>query len=302
MTTHAEPLDALRPPEDLRVDPLADVLASLPPDAVLSHRSAAQVWGLWIAKFDGVEVTSPATERGSRYTTGVQRRSVIAHRRQLPPHHVTSHLGLALTTMERTWLDLASLCDIHDLVAAGDSALRAGAKIGALGQIVADARRIRGLVRSRAAVPVLDAGSRSRPESRIRGALVLAGLPRPRVNEAVRDKHHGWLAEPDLHYPEARVALEYNGADHASLDRMRKDSTRLLDLQRAGWEVRTYTALRRSSGSTTSLPMFANCCAGARPDCSRRPRSTVESRICKIRDGGFGVSDLADTSLDEAGG
>jgi hypothetical protein len=236
-----QPLDPGPAPEHLRIDALADVLASLPDDAVLSHRSAAAVWGLWIPAFDGVEITSPAGPRGSRYTTGVQRLSVSAHRRLLAPHHVTSHLGLPVTTVARTWLDLAALGDIYDLVAAGDSALRAGLPAAELAQLVRDARRLRGLVRARGAVPLLDARSRSRPESRIRSALELAGLPRPRVNEAIYDAHHGWLAEPDLHYREARLALEYNGADHANLDRMRKDSTRLLDLQRAGWEVRTYT-------------------------------------------------------------
>jgi hypothetical protein len=224
------------------VDALGHVLASLPPDAVLSHRSAALVWGLWIADFDAIEVTSPAGERGSRYTTSVQRCTVIAHRRVLPPRHVTSRFGLPVTTLARTWLDLAPLCDVHDLVAAGDSALRAGADMAEIGQLVAGARRLRGLARARMAAPILDGRSRSRPESRIRSALVLAGLPRPRVNEAITDVHHGWLAEPDLHYREARLALEYNGADHATVPRMRKDSTRLLDLQRADWEVRTYTA------------------------------------------------------------
>jgi hypothetical protein len=233
--------------EDPRVEELAGVLASLPDDAVLSHRSAALLWGLWIAEFDGIEVTSPAGHRGSRYTTSVQRRSITAHRRILAPHHVTSHLGLPVTTMARTWLDLAPLCEVHDLVAAGDSALRAGAAAEELAELVTAARRLRGLVRARAAVPVLDARSRSRPESRIRSALVLAGLPNPRVNEPIRDEHHGWLAEPDLHYREARLALEYNGAEHATVERMRKDSTRLLDLQRAGWEVRSYTAAQAFS-------------------------------------------------------
>ena len=228
--------------DDVSIGELAAVLASLPQDAVLSHRSAALLWGLWIPDFDGIEITSPAGYRGSRYTTGVQRRSVIAHRRILPPHHITSHLGLQVTAMPRSWLDLAPLYDVHDLVAAGDSALRAGADPADLGALVRDARRLRGLVRARVAVTLLDARSRSRPESRIRSALVLAGLPCPSVNQAIHDEQHGWLAEPDLHYREARLALEYNGADHASVTQMRKDSTRLLDLQRAGWEVRTYTA------------------------------------------------------------
>ena len=39
-----------------------------------------------------------------------------------------------------------------------------------------------------------------------------------------------WLAEPDLSYDEARLALEYNGADHAKVERMRRDITRELDV------------------------------------------------------------------------
>lgn len=43
-------------------------------------------------------------------------------------------------------------------------------------------------------------------------------------------------AEPDLSYRDARLALEYNGADHADPGRMRRDITRELDLlQRGGW-------------------------------------------------------------------
>ncbi len=244
MTALREDTDTSSAPAAVPVDSLAAVLASLPEDAVLSHRTAAALWGLWIAPFDGIEVTSPAGDRGSRYTTSVQRRSIVAHRRLVAPHHVTSHCGLPVTTLARTWLDLAPLGDIHDLVAAGDSALRAGASVAELETLVAEAHRLRGLVRARVAVTVLDERSRSRPESRIRSALVLAGLPRPRVNEPVHDEQHGWVAEPDLHYREARLALEYNGADHAGVDQMRKDATRLLDLQRAGWEVRTYTAVQ----------------------------------------------------------
>ena len=248
MTAPAQPLSPAAPEDPgIHVDALADVIASMPADTVLSHRSAAAIWGLWIPAFDAVEVTSAAGYRGSRYTTSVQRHSVTAHRRILPSHHVTSHLGLPRTTIARTWLDLAPLCDVHDLVAAGDSALRAGANEAELAHLVFAGRRLRGLVRARVAVTVLDHRSRSRPESRIRSALVLAGLPRPSVNEAIHDEYHGWLAEPDLHYREAQLALEYNGEEHASIKRMRRDSTRLLDLQRAGWEVRTYTAAQAFS-------------------------------------------------------
>jgi len=222
---------------------MAAALASMHPDTVFSHRTAAQLWGLWIPAFPDIEVTSPAGGRGSRYTTSVQRRTVVAHRRVLDPSETTWQLGLPVTSLNRTWLDLAAILGIHDLVAAGDRALQVGTTLPALSDSTLAARRVRGVRRARAAAALLNARSASRPESRIRCALVLAGLPEPRVNEAVHDDRGQWLAEPDLHYREAKLALEYNGAVHGSVERMRKDATRLLDLQREQWAVRTYTSV-----------------------------------------------------------
>jgi hypothetical protein len=232
------------PEEQLtELERFAAALATLGDDVVLSHRSAADLWGLWTPHFDGIEVTTPAGDRGSAYTTSVQRRVVVPHRRILAAEEVTTRHGLPVTTLPRTWLDLAGQLDVHDLVAAGDSILRTGLTTDDL--LIASARvhRVRGLPRARQAGPLLDRKSRSRPESRIRAQLLLAGLPRPKVNEPVFDDDGGWLAEPDLHYPEAKLAIEYNGADHADFDRMGKDSVRLLALQRAGWTVRIYTAV-----------------------------------------------------------
>lgn len=225
------------------VERYAMALDSMSPETVLSHRSAAMVWGLWIPQFAGVEVTTAARSAGSRYTTAVQRTAVVAHRRILPPEDVTLRHGLLVTTLARTWLDLAPFLDVYDLVAAGDRALQLGASHAELSQRCAALKRLRGIRRCRTAAPVLDAGSRSRPESRIRAALVLAGLPVPEVNRPIYDEHGQWLAEPDLHYKAARLAIEYNGSDHATLDRMRKDATRTLDMQRADWIVRIYTAV-----------------------------------------------------------
>jgi len=222
---------------------LERVLRRLSPATVLSHRSAANLWGIWQPRYDGLEVSTPAGLRGSRNTTSVQRVTVTAHRRILRPDERVIHLGLPATTLERTWLDLANLLALPDLIAAGDSVLRLGASAESLAAAMQRAKGARGVRRGRAVLPLLDARSRSRPESRLRAALLLAGLPRPEVNRPIFDDHHGWLAEPDLHYREARLALEYNGEEHAERGRMARDSTRLLQVQRAGWEVRTYTSV-----------------------------------------------------------
>jgi hypothetical protein len=161
----------------------------------------------------------------------------------VPDEDIVYLVGLPVTSPARTWLDLAPMLDVYDLIAAGDSALRAGADMDDIARRVTAMRGLRGAVRARCAAPLLNARSRSRPESRIRGAIVLAGLPEPEVNREIQDEHGQWLAEPDLHYKEAKLALEYNGADHAKTERMGKDSVRLLDVQRSDWTVRTYTAV-----------------------------------------------------------
>jgi len=132
---------------------------------------------------------------------------------------------------------------VPDLVAAGDAALHLNVAVTEDLRLAAERRARRpGALRMRVAAGLLDGRSRSRPESHLRVALVTAGLPRPRVNQPVSDEHGGWLAEPDLAYFEARLAIEYQGADHADPRRMRKDSARYMDLRRAGWEVLYYTA------------------------------------------------------------
>ena len=60
-------------------------------------------------------------------------------------------------------------------------------------------------------------------------------MPRFAVNEPVYRDEGGWLAEPDLSLPEAKLALEYQGRDHAKIERMHADITRELDLYRDDW-------------------------------------------------------------------
>jgi hypothetical protein len=145
--------------------------------------------------------------------------------------------GLPVTSAERTWVDLAESLSLFDLVAAGDCILRRGGDLAKLATAVRSARRRRGIVRAREALALLDGRSASRPESHLRCILVTGGLPRPKVNTAIYDDHGGWLAEPDLHYARARLAIEYNGAGHADPRRMRKDITRELDVEHLGWRV-----------------------------------------------------------------
>ena len=210
-------------------------------DAVLTDLSAARHWSAplppWLrAEPDTVTVSRPAG--GAR----PERRDTHGRRVQLPDEHVTTHLEVRVTTPQRTWLDCAALVPLVHLVAMGDHLLRHGlATTDELEVIVSWGRRRRGVVTARAALPLLDPRAASPPESVVRAHCLLAGLPRPVCNLDV--EHEGvWLARVDLAWPEARLAVEYDGAVHLDEAQRRRDAWRRNAQQRAGWLVITVTA------------------------------------------------------------
>ena len=76
-------------------------------------------------------------------------------------------------------------------------------------------------------------------ESRTRVALVLAGLP-PEVQYPV--VAGGRRYRLDLAYPEHRIAVEYDGAEHRGQRRARLDLVREAALTAAGWRILRFDA------------------------------------------------------------
>lgn len=229
-----------RPPASVSddVDRVGALLSACPVGTVMCGVSAARLHGLWLPPgLDGaLEVIVHPDVRTPRRRSHGRRCEVVTHRYVLEPIETARVQGMLVTDVARTWFDLARVLTIPDLVAAGDSALRGLTSRTALSRAVAANAKRPGAGNARRALPVLDGRSRSRPESHMRYALVSSGLPAPKVNEPVYDEHGEWLAEPDLAYDDVRIALEYNGADHADVSRMRRDMTRALDMvDRGGW-------------------------------------------------------------------
>jgi len=72
-------------------------------------------------------------------------------------------------------------------------------------------------------------------ETRTRLALVLNGLPPPVSQfEVTVDAQRFYL---DLGYPEYRVGIEYDGGEHLTPERARRDLERQHLLSRAGWTL-----------------------------------------------------------------
>jgi very-short-patch-repair endonuclease len=84
-------------------------------------------------------------------------------------------------------------------------------------------------------VPLVDPRAESAPESRVRVALVLAGLtPVPQFEVTALGR---FLGRVDFAWPEERVVLEYEGAHHFDGTQIVRDDERIRRLEDAGWRV-----------------------------------------------------------------
>jgi hypothetical protein len=210
-------------------------------DGVISSITAAQIHRTWLPELPPtIHVATATPERRGRAMTRTKRAEFVAHRLQLSADDVMEVDSLAVMTPARAWRDLAGVLDLAGLVAAGDSVLRMGVSLAELQDVLGRTARGRYARLAKAALPLLDARSRSRPESHLRVAVSGDGMPRFEVNEPVFRDEGGWLAEPDLSLADAKLALEYLGAEHAEVKRRRKDITRERDMRRDRWLVLEY--------------------------------------------------------------
>ncbi len=220
---------ALRP-EAFR---LAAVLAC-GDDAVLSHRSAGEAWGLCVNGRSRHEVTSPSGGGRTLKSVEVRRASLHVEDRRLLD-------GVPLTSPARTLLDLAAVLPAARLAKALEraEALRLFDLVG-LQAVLGRAHRRAGTARLRAALRAYapePAFTRSELE---RIALMFARryrLPQPVVN----CEHLG--EELDFFWPAAGLNVECDGWEtHRTRAAYERDRRRDRRLQAAGVRVVRVTA------------------------------------------------------------
>src|SRR4051812_46310127 len=78
-------------------------------------------------------------------------------------------------------------------------------------------------------------------ETRLRLILVLRGLPRPQAQYPVLDNRRRRAVWLDLAYPEHRIGIEYEGADHTRPERVLRDAGRYTWLVDDGWRKYRFT-------------------------------------------------------------
>lgn len=218
-------------------------LPRMPRDGVFSHVTAAALYRiplpLRLSTSPELHVSVPASRRA------VDAKGIVGHKTRLTVGDWDERFGFAVTTPERTWCDLSSLLSLPELVAAGDKLIARRlpqTTRAALERAVTTYPSRRGIRNLRRALSLLSDRAESPRESLLRVAIVLAGLPEPKVNMRIFSAKGEFLGRVDLCYPHLKLTLEYQGDHHRTDQRQwRKDIARRRALQADGWTELQYT-------------------------------------------------------------
>jgi len=210
---------------------LAAVLAC-GPGAVLSHRAAADLLGLWAGARARVDVTVP--RGGGRSRPGIE-----IHRSKLVPEERTEVQGIPTTTVARTLLDLAEVLTPRGLERAFDQAeILQLLDMRALEQVIERSQGRHALLPLRALLSSLDPQSkftRSELERRFLALCADAGLPKPLVNATLELECEHLVV--DFLWPRHRLVAETDGFEsHRTRVAFHRDRRRDQLLLRAGFE------------------------------------------------------------------
>lgn len=207
------------------------------PEAVVSHRSAAAVWGLRPTGQTRIDVTGPGYGRRSRPKIRVHGTT------KLHPEDVATVDGIPVTSIARTLLDLSSTLTTDRLLRVIEHAVQLGLfDLNALDRAIARAPRRSGIKALRSVVAAYREPPRTRSEleREFFDLIRASGLPQPLVNAKLAG------LEVDFLWPSGLV-VELDGRGyHTSPRAFEVDRIRDAKLQRAGCRVLriTYRRLR----------------------------------------------------------
>jgi Protein of unknown function (DUF559) len=206
------------------------------PGAILSHRSAAQLWRLVARSSHLPEVTRPRHFRA--------RPCICGHRSEVPDDERTLVEGIPVTTVPRTVLDLAAVAPrrqveralnevevqgLTDRLSIPDLLARYPGRRGSavLRALLDDDESARGITRSAL-------------EERFVALIDSYGLPRPRLNADL--SVGGRFFSPDCLWMDERLIVELDGrAVHATRRAFEADRERDRLMLAEGWRVMRVT-------------------------------------------------------------
>jgi hypothetical protein len=231
-------------------------LITAPPEAVVSHWSAAEVHGLWTPPRPDPHVHLTVPGQHDDVDHGVR-----LHGSDLPAELVVRRGSVSVTSIARTAVDVARGQRLPEALIVLDSAARL------IGGVTGSASVLRDLVRREAArtravatlgtaydsvwswpgsvvvrqaIPYVDPGSESPFESSSRGWLILDGIPHPRVGLPIRGEsgatYYGdFVWEGERVVGEADGLGKYGGTESEVRASLAAERHRQFDLEEAGW-------------------------------------------------------------------
>ena len=217
---------------------------ALLPDAVVSDATAAKLHGIPLppgtASEELLHLTRPCS------SSGIQRKGILGHRRRLEAAEIGLAEGIPVTSIARTWIDLASRMGLDDLIAAADWIISEHdrgfgpprvAKLPAdeLAGYVSSRHGFRSVRNAAAALNLMRVGVDSPPESLLRLMLLRAELPEFAVNCRINSPQLPRSVWADLGNREFRVCVEYDGLHHLTPEQQASDNERDALTASAGW-------------------------------------------------------------------
>ncbi len=220
------------------LDRVRAVLLGAPDDAVVSHLTAARIWGFEV----------PLVPDDGRVHLTVRPVARLRHRRDrrihysaVPAQETRRRHGVPVTSPSRTWIDLAALVPPGALLAVSDQMLARGFPEDEFPAILRRSVGRRGVVAARRAAAWADARAGSPMESVLRWLILEAGLPQPDLQHVVRagDRFAGQV---DLAWPDRQVLVEFDGNVHRERRVFIDDLRRQNGLVLAGWTILRFTS------------------------------------------------------------
>lgn len=209
------------------------------PHHAFSHVTAAELLMLRLPgrlqTGTAIDVGSVAPARALR-AAGVRRHELLA-RTPL----TQSAEGLQVTSPIETWIALASVLRVDELIVLGDGLVCRKNPIATVDQLeeaVECAKRRPGVKKLRRAMLEIRQNTDSARETLLRLMLVRAGLPEPEINGELVNEYGAFVAFGDILYRKERVLVEYDGGGHRQDEKQfHRDINRLDDVMELDFRV-----------------------------------------------------------------
>lgn len=230
--------------------------------AVIAGNSAAALLGAkWVSSSLDAELIY-----GNRHAPA----GITVHSETFLPCEVVKVNDMLVTTPARTAFDIGRWTSsrLQALQRLDALANATDVKCSDVKAVIREHAGARGLLRLRAALPLVDGGAESPQETRARLALIDAGLPKPRTQIRVFDEYGDFVARIDMGYQDLRVGIEYDGPQHWTDPYQRdRDIDRYTGLLDLGWTIIRVSSdlLRYRQGTFVARVAAAMRAAGWHP-------------------------------------